>query len=171
MRDFMRSAALLALLVLLTGCRPKPPPPPPTVADLHFPVVADFGNAGLRESANADELSTMRFSYLYGYKGAPPLIDSTFAIYTFERISSGHGSLWHMVNPNSSFKATFDLARAPKSGIEAAREIFRARLDEQTGRRDLEEKRLALAAEKTLTGMLSIVKSRDAYERVPSDTE
>lgn len=158
MRSFMRLAGLLALFA---GCRSKPPPPPPTVADLHFPVVVDFGTAGLRASANADELSTMRLSYLYGYKGSPPLIDSTFAIYTLENISSGHGALWHMVNPNSLMKVTFDLARAPKSGIEAARELMRIRLDQQTWRRDLEEKRRALATEQALPGMIAIVLSKD----------
>lgn len=153
MRGVLRWAALLTLFA---GCRSQPPPPP-TVAELHFPVVVDFGTAGLRQSANADELSTMRLGYLYGRDGAPPLIDSAFSIYTLEKISSGHGGLWHMANPNATMKVTFELARAPKSGIEAAREIFRARLDSQTWRRDLEEKRRALAAENTLTGMFSIL--------------
>jgi hypothetical protein len=52
---------------------------------------------------------------------------------------------------------TFELERAPKSGIEAAREILRPYLDQQTWRTDLKQKRRALATEQTLPGMVSIV--------------
>ena len=45
--------------------------------------------------------------------------------------------------------------------MEAARALLRARLDDQTWRRDLEEKRRALAVEPTLAGMIEIVVIKD----------
>ena len=63
-----------------------------------------------------------------------------------------------MANPTGSTPVTFTLERAPKSGIEVARALMRERLDEQTWRTDLDEKRRALATEQTLAGMLAIVR-------------
>jgi len=154
-RGILRPVAILALL---SGCRPQPaPPPPPTVADLQFPVVVDFDSASLREFPTADSLNTMSVGWLNAVEAPPSLIDSSFRIYVLEKLGSTHSTLWLMINPTGSTPVKFELTRAPKSGVEAAREIFRAQLDSQTWRRDLEEKRRALATEQTLAGMLAIV--------------
>jgi hypothetical protein len=156
MRGVMKWAALLALL---TGCRPKPtPPPPPTVADLQFPVVVIFGKTSAVKFKDAADLGTMSMGSLNAVTGPPPLIDSSFAIYTLEKLGSTHGALWLMANPVGYTPVKFELARAPKSGIETARELMRLYLDDQTWRRDLEEMRRALAAERTLPGMFAIVR-------------
>ena len=146
-----------ALCALLTGCRAKPPAPP-TVADLHFPVVVIFGKSSVVGFSNANDLGTMAIASLNAVTGPPPLIDSRFAIYTLEKLGSTHNGLWLMAHPTGSTPVTFELQRAPQSGIATARAHLRARLDEQTWRDDLEKKRKALAAEQTLAGMLAIVR-------------
>lgn len=151
MRGAMRWTALFALL---TGCRAKPP----TVADLKFPVAVNYQRAAVVLFTDATDLSTMSLGQLNGISGPPPLIDSSFTIYTLKDLRSTHGSLWLMAHPTGLTPVTFNLERAPKSGIEAARELMRARLDEQTWRDDLVEKRKALAAEQTLAGMVAIVR-------------
>ncbi len=142
------------LLALLTGCRAKPLPPP-TVADLHFPVVVIFGTTSVVKFADADDLGTMKISSLNAVTGPPPLIDSSFAIYTLEKLGSTHNWLWLMINPTGSTPVKFELARAPKSGIEVARELMQARLNDQRWRDDLDKARRALAAEQTLAGIFS----------------
>jgi hypothetical protein len=154
MRGLMKWAALLALL---SGCRSKPPPPPLKVADLHFPVVVIFGKASVVKFASAEALGTMSIGSLNAVIGPPPLIDSTFTVYTLTKLGSTHNGLWLMANPTGVTPVTFELERAPKSGLEAARELMRLRLEEQTWRTDLDEKRRALAAEQTLAGMFAIV--------------
>ena len=154
MRRVMRWATLFALLA---GCRSKPPPPP-TIADLHFPVVVIFGTTSVVKFASAADLGTMVIASLNAVTGPPPLIDSSFANYTLEKLGSTHNGLWLMAHPTGSTPVTFELKRSPKSGIETARELIRARLDDQTWRDDLEEKRRALAAEQTLAGMFAIVR-------------
>ena len=147
-----------ALLALFTGCRAKPPAPP-TVADLKFPVVVViFGKSSAVEFKDAAALGTMTMGNLNAITGPPPLIDSSFAIYTLTKLRSTHNGLWLMANPTGSTPVTFTLERAPKSGIEVARALMRERLDEQTWRTDLDEKRRALATEQTLAGMLAIVR-------------
>jgi hypothetical protein len=61
-----------------------------------------------------------------------------------------------MAHPSGSTSVRFKLARAPKSGIETARALMRARLDEQTWRDDLAKSREALGREQTLAGMVTI---------------
>ena len=73
--------------------------------------------------------------------GPPPLIDSHFVIYHLAKLASTHGGLWIMTHPTSGTPVTFELERAPESGIEAARALLRARLDDQTWRTDLAQKR------------------------------
>ena len=107
---------------------------------------------------DATDLGTMRMGNLNTVTGPPPLIDSDFAVYTMAKLASAHNGLWLMTHPTSGTPVTFELERAPKTGIEAARDLMRPYLDQQTWRSDLEQKRRALAAEKTLPGMVSIVK-------------
>ena len=145
-----------ALAVLLAGCRAKPQPPP-TVADLHFPVVVLFENAPATIFQNAADLGTMRIGYLHALKGPPPLIDSSFHIYTLSGLASTHGGLWLLANPTGVTPVTFQLEPSPKSGLAAARELMRSRLEAQTWRRDLDQKRAALATQQTLAGLIATV--------------
>lgn len=150
-----------ALLALVTGCRAKPLPPP-SVADLKFPVAVNYQRAAVVLFTDATDLGTMSLGQMNGISGPPPLIDSSFAIYTLKDLRSTHGSLWLMANPTGFTPVTFTLERAPKSGIEAVREIIRGRLDEQTWRDDLPAKRNALAAEQTLAGMVALLRGNDS---------
>jgi hypothetical protein len=145
-----------ALFSLLAGCRARPSPP--SVADLHFPVAVIFGTSSVVAFQDAADLSLMRMGNLNTITGPPPLIDSNFAIFTMTKLGSTHNGLWLMTHPTVGTPVTFELECAPNSGIDAARALLRARLDDQTWRRDLEQKRRALAAEKTLGGMVAIVK-------------
>lgn len=156
MRGFMKWAAVLALF---TSCRAKPLPLP-TVADLHFPVAVNYQRGSVLLFPDAASLGTMSLGQLHAVTGPPPLIDSSFAVYTLADLRSTHHWLWLMINPTGSTPVSFTLQRAPKSGLEAARAILRTRLDDQTWRRDLDEKRRAFAAETTLAGMVEIVNSK-----------
>jgi len=156
MRVVMKWAALLAFF---TGCRARPLPPP-TVADLHFPVAVIFGNASVVTFASAADLGTMQVGNLNTVTGPPPLIDSRFAVHTLAKLGSTHGVLWLMSHPTGATPVSFELQRAPESGIEVARGLLRLRLDAQTWRTDLDEKRRALAAEQTLAGMVEVVQGR-----------
>lgn len=144
-----------ALFALLAGCRAKPP----TVADLHFPVAVIFGNSSVVAFKDAAALGTMLIANLNAVTGPPPLLDSEFAIYTMTKLGSTHNGLWLMSHPTGSTPVKFELERAPKSGVEAARELLRLRLDAQNWRSDLEEQRRALNAERTLAGMVEVVNS------------
>lgn len=155
MRGIMNWAALLALF---TGCREKPAPAP-TLADVRFPAVVVFQRSSVALYPDAASLGTMSMGQLNAVTEPPPLIDSSFAIYTLTDLRSTHGGLWLMANPTGSTPVTFTLARAPKSGIDTARELMRGKLDEQTWRSDLEEKRRALATAQTLAEMIAIVRS------------
>ncbi|MDR3402570.1 MAG: hypothetical protein P4L99_08730 [Chthoniobacter sp.] len=146
--------------VLLAGCH-APPPPPPSVADLRFPVVVLFGESSVVAYPDATALSTMRIGNLNTITGPPPLIDSQFAVYRLTKLGSTHNDLWLMMHPTGSTPVTFTLERAPQSGLEAARALLGHYLETQTWRRDLEQKRRALAAERTLPGMLTIVQGED----------
>lgn len=144
-----------ALLALFTGCRAKPP----TVADLKFPVAVNYQRGGVVLFSDVADLGTMSLGQLQAVSGPPPLIDANFTIYTLKDLRSTHGSLWLMAHPTGLTPVTFTLEHAPKSGIEATRALMRERLDEQTWRDDLEQKRQALANERTLAGMVEIVRS------------
>ena len=63
-----------------------------------------------------------------------------------------------MTHPTGVTNVEFTLARAAKSGLEAARDAMRAQLDKQTWRTDLDKKRKTLATQKTLPGMLEVLK-------------
>jgi hypothetical protein len=156
LRDVVKWTAMLGLFA---GCRAKQASP--SVADLHFPVAVIFGTSSVVAFKDAADLSTMRMGNLNTLTGPPPLIDSSFAIYTMIKLGSTHNGLWLMTHPTSGTPVTFELERAPNTGIEAARALLRARLDDQTWRRDLEEKRRALAVEPTLAGMIEIVAIKD----------
>lgn len=155
-----RLMKLTALLGLLSGCSPKPLPPP-KVEDLHFPVAVLYENTRVEICKDAADLHVMNVSRVRMFKDPPVLIDSGFAIYTLENLRSTHGGLWHMVNPTGLTEVLFDLKRAAKSGVEAAREQMRLKLDEQTWRDDLDEQRKALTTQQTLVGMAEIVKKND----------
>ncbi len=150
---------LAALLALLTGCRARPLPPPP-VADLRFPVAVNYQRGAVVLYSDAAALGHMSIGQLHAVTGPPPLIDSSFAIYTLEKLASTRSVWWLLINPTGSTPVTFELKRAPESGLEAARALLRTRLDDQTWRDDLEEKRRALAAEQTLAGMVAIVRGK-----------
>ena len=156
MRGALRCAFLLALF---TSCLSKPAPPP-AVADLRFPVVVIYGKSSAVLFHDAKSLDTARIADLNAVVGPPPLIDSDFRIYTLRELGSTHGSLWLMAHPTGSTPVSFKLERASKSGIETARELMRARLDEQTWRSDLAQSREALAGEQTLAGMAAIVNAK-----------
>jgi len=156
MRGVMRCAFLLALF---TGCHSKLAPPP-AVADLRFPVVVIYGKSSTVLFPDAKSLDTARIADLNAVVGPPPLIDSDFHIYTLRELGSTHGSLWLMAHPTGSTPVSFKLERASKSGIETARELIRARLDEQTWRGDLAQSREALAGEQTLAGMAAVVEGK-----------
>jgi hypothetical protein len=153
MRGLVKLTALFSLLV---GCRARQAPP--SVADLHFPVAVIFGTSSVVAFKDATDLSTMRMGNLNTITGPPPLIDSSFAIFTMAKLRSTHNGLWMMTHPTAGTPVTFELERAPNSGIEAARALIRARLDDYTWRTDLEQRRRALATEQTLAGMVAIVK-------------
>jgi hypothetical protein len=160
---------LFALLAALAGCSRKlpPPPPAPTVADLHFPVVGLFPTAACLLYKNAADLGVMHMNLLMDYSSSPILIDSEFNIYTMEKLASTHGGLWLMAHPSGTTEVTFELKRAPKSGMEAARDTIRAQLDIQTWRDDLEKRRKKLVTETTLAGMLKIVEVEDTIQPPP----
>lgn len=144
------------LCALFTGCH-APPPPPPTTADLHFPVVVLYGNSNMESFANTSDLGTMSIGKLNTVYGPPPLIDSQFIIYRLANLSSTHNGLWLMANPTGRTPVTFTLERDPKTGIEVARALFLERLEQQTWRTDLEQRRHTLATEQTVAGMLALV--------------
>jgi hypothetical protein len=121
-------------------------------------VAVIFGISSVVAFQDAADLSVMRIGNLNSVNGPPPLIDSSFAIFTMTKLGSTHNGLWLMLHPTGGTPVTFELERAPNSGIDAARALLRARLDDQTWRHDLEQKRRALASEKTLAGMVAIVK-------------
>lgn len=147
---------ILSLFALLTGCSK---PQPPKVADLHFPVAVLYSNGSNVTYTDAADLGVMRVGHVLATGDLPVLIDSDFKIYTLEKLQSTHGGLWLMANPVGNTEVTFDLKRAEKSGADAAREIFRTRLDQQTWRTDLGEKRKSLAGQTTLDGMLSALRA------------
>ncbi len=151
---------LSALFATLTGCSPKPAPlPPPTVADLHFPVVVLFPTAACLLYKDAASLGVMHMNLLMDYSRVPVLIDSEFNICTMEKLGSTHGGLWLMAHPSGTTEVTFELKRASKSGLEAAREAVGAQLDIQTWRHDIPERHKKLATQTTLAGMLKIVET------------
>ncbi|MCE9610103.1 MAG: hypothetical protein K8R23_07825 [Chthoniobacter sp.] len=152
---FVKWAAVLALF---TGCREKVAPAP-TLADLHFPVAVIFQKGSVALYSDAAALGTMSIGQLNAVTEPPPLIDSSFAIYRLAKLRSTHNDLWLMANPTGITPVSFTLERLGPSGMDAARELLRARLDAQTWRTDLDEKRRALAAEQTLTGMAGVVRS------------
>jgi hypothetical protein len=147
---------LLLLSVLFAGCHASPPPPP-SIADLHFPVVILFGDTATGSYPDATALGTMQIGQLNALIGPPPLIDSRFTIYRLSKLASTHNGLWLMAHPTGATPVTFTLERDTQSGIETARTLFLHRLEAQTWRTDLDERRRALASEQTLTGMLAIV--------------
>ena len=147
----------MLLSALLAGCRGKPAP---TVADLHFPVVVIYGKSTAMLFPEAAALGEARIADLNAVIGPPPLIDSNFDIYTLREFGSTHNGLWLMTHPTGSTPVSFKLERAAKSGIETARALMRARLDEQTWRDDLAQRREALGREQTLAGMVTIVEPK-----------
>ncbi|MBE2180671.1 MAG: hypothetical protein IAE97_09395 [Chthoniobacterales bacterium] len=146
------------LIALVAGCRAKPEP---TVADLHFPVVVIYGTTSVVLYPNAHTLGFASIASLNALTGPPALIDSDFNIYILEELASTHGTLWLMTHPTGNTPVTFQLARAPESGIAVARQLLRPRLEDQTWRDDLDQGREALAREETLAGMFAIVDGKD----------
>jgi hypothetical protein len=153
-------ARVMLLFVLFAGCRGRPAQPP-AVEDLRFPVVVIYGKSSAMLFPDAAALGTARIGDLNAVVGPPPLIDSNFGIYTLQEFGSTHGGLWLMTHPTGSTPVKFKLERAPKSGLEIARGLMRARLDEQTWRGDLPERREALAREQTLAGMAAVVEGKN----------
>jgi len=151
---------LLLSLILFTSCtrkpEPPPPPPPPTVADLHFPVLVLFPNAYTVLFKDATDLHTMITGVVIALDQPPLLIDSRFNIRTLDYLKTIHGGLWLMMHPVGVTEVTFTLARAPKSGIDAAREAIRTQLDQLTLPADLEKTHAALAGQTTLKGMFNL---------------
>jgi hypothetical protein len=152
-------AHLPLLGMLLAGCSREPPP---VVADLHFPVAVLFSNSSAIRYDNAADLGVMPVQLVINSKFPPILIDSQFNILTLQKLSSIHGGLWLMVHPSGNTEVTFDLKRAPKSGLDAARSAMRAQLDMQDWRTDLDQRRTTLATQTTLPGMLTLL--QDAAE-------
>jgi hypothetical protein len=161
MKSLLRIMKFTALLAALTGCSHKPPPPPPTVADLHFPVAVLYSTASSILYKDATDLGVIHMNLLIGSTQPPVLIDSDFNIYTMEKLASTHGGLWLMTHPSGSTEVTFELKRSPNSGLQAALDAMRAQLDTQTWRDDLDKKRKTLASQKTLTGMMDVLKDPD----------
>jgi hypothetical protein len=156
MLGLMRS---VSLLVLLAGCRDKSLPPP-AVAELRFPVVVIYGKSSAVLFPDSAALGSASIASLNATTGPPPLIDSDFKIYTLRDFGSTHSGLWLMANPTGSSPVTFKLERARQSGIATARKLIQTRLDAQTWRDDLLERRKALSQEQTLAGMMAIVEGR-----------
>ena len=152
-------AVLLASLILFTSCTrkpaPTPPPPPPTVSDLHFPVAVLYPNSYNQLFKDATDLHFMLTNLVISLDAPPLLIDSNFLICTMDRLKTIHGGLWLMTHPVGVTEVTFTLARAPRSGLEAAREAMRTQLDKQTWLHSDESKKLhaTLARQTTLEGM------------------
>ncbi len=144
----------MLLIALLSGCRDKSEP---TVADLHFPVVVIYGTSSVVLYPDARALGFASIASLNAVTAPPPLIDSDFNICILEELGSTHGTLWLMTHPTGNTPVKFKLARAPESGIAAARALMQARLDDQTWRDGLDQEREALAREETLAGMFAIV--------------
>jgi hypothetical protein len=141
-------------LLALIGCAPKPA----TVADLTFPVVVIFGTTAAALYRDAADLGEMSIGHLNAQNGSPPLIDSSFVVYRLDKLASTHSSMWLMTHPTGTTSVTFELARAETSGIDAARRLLRARLDEQTWRDDLDDARRAIATGNDLAAMFAAVK-------------
>jgi hypothetical protein len=160
LRLFGRVLRWLLPCALFAGCqRAAPPPAParPAVADLHFPVAVIFGKATVVTFKDAEDLGSMWMGNFLSVDGPPPLIDSSFAIYRLSKLASTHSGLWMMVHPTGVTPVTFELEHAPESGIEPARALLLAYLDQRTSLSDLEQKRKKLASKKTLPEMLAIV--------------
>ncbi len=155
---------LAVLLASLTGCSRKPAPPAtpaPTVADLHFPVVVLYPRSLTSLFKDADDLHVMYTQVVINLDEAPTLIDSDFHIYSMQKLHSIHGGLWLMANPNNGTEVTFELQRAPQSGLQAALDAMSAQLDKQTwhDHDELDKLHAKLARQKTLAGMFNIVKA------------
>ncbi len=141
-------------LLALIGCAPKPA----TMADVKFPAVVIFGTTSTAIYRDAADLGEMSIGQLNAVKGPPPLIDSSFTVYRLDKLGSTHGGLWLMAHPTGTTPVTFELARADKTGIDAARVLLRARLDEQTWRDDLDAARQVIATSQDLAAMFAAVK-------------
>jgi hypothetical protein len=142
--------------MLLAGCSPEPPPP--TLTDLHFPVAVLYSNASTRLCKDASELGVMGVQLMINSNSPPVLIDSDFNIFTLEKLRSTHGDLWLMLHPSGDTEVAFDLKRAPKSGLDAARAAMRAELEIQTWRTDMEKRRKTIATQTTLSGMMEVLR-------------
>ena len=160
---------LFTLLAWLTGCsrKPAPPPqpavPPPTVADLHFPVAVLYPRSLSLLFKDANDLGVMYVQVVINLDDAPTLIDSDFHIYTMQKLRSTHGGLWLMAHPSGGTEVSFELQRAPQSGLQAALDAMSTQLGKETwlDADELDKKRAKLARQKTLTGMMGIVKPPD----------
>jgi|GEM_PF-2893188 len=151
------------LLILLAGCHRAPAPAPaPTVAELRFPVVVLYGKSKVSLSTDAAALGIVSAAELNAVTGSPPLIDSDFRVFSLQEFGSTHHWLWHMANPTSGTSVKFRLERTPRGGLETAREMLRARLDEQTWHSDLPKRRAELAKAQTLAAMAEILEQKDA---------
>jgi hypothetical protein len=144
--------------MLLTGCTPAPPP---KVSDLQFPVVVLYTNASTRVFKDATDLGQMNTQTVINSNSPPVLVDSAFNIFTLEKLQSIHGGLWLMAHPVGITEVTFDLQRAPKSGLDAARAAMQAQLETQTWRDDIDARSKKIATQTTLDGMRELLKTDD----------
>src|SRR5258706_5792043 len=89
------------------GCKASPP----AVSDLAFPVAVVFGRSSVVLFNDPTALGTMQIGNLNAVPEPPPLIDSTFAVYTLAKLASTHNGLWLMAHPTGSTPVTFALER------------------------------------------------------------
>jgi hypothetical protein len=162
LRFLLRALRWLVPCAFFTACERTPIPPAasqPSVNDLQFPVAVVFGRASVVKFTDSTDLGTMLVQNLITVDGPPALIDSHFVVYHLAKLRSTHNGLWLMANPTGVTPVTFELQRDPKTGIATARALLHARLDVQTWRTDLEQKRRELDSAQTLDAMLKIVQS------------
>jgi len=106
-------------------------------------------------------LHGMAVQLLINLKSDPILIDSQLNIYAEDKLQSTHGSLWFIIHPSGNTDVTFDLKRAPASGLDAARAAMRTQLDLQDWRTDLDQRRKTLAIQTTIIGMYDLLRDEN----------
>ena len=144
--------------MFLAGCEQEKPP---AVEGLHFPVAVLYSNTALSVFKDAGDLKMMNTQLVINSDTPPVLIDSAFTIYSLDKLRSIHGGLWLMANPVGLTGVTFDLTKAPTSGLDAARATMRTQLDKETWRDDLDRRRAHLAKATTLGKMVSLVQPEE----------
>jgi hypothetical protein len=126
--------AWLASIGWLCACSRETPVE--TIDSLNFPVILVVGTSAKQTVPSQAEvienkhaLSQMRVG-LYStlsdttLSASPIVIDSTEAVFQMRKIKGEHGGAWMMLNPNGLMPIRFDLIRAQKGGIDAARAVL-----------------------------------------------